>query len=334
MNINEWICDLTETKKKKALPILSFPGVQLLGISVKEMISSAQKSASCIKAIADRYNAAAAVSLMDLSVEAEAFGSEVKFSENEVPTVLGKLVKTYEDALSLKVPKVGEARTGICVDAIKTVKTQISDRPVLGGIIGPFSLSGRLMGMTDIMINCYEEPEFVHETLKKAAGFLTSYAKAMKAAGADGILMAEPAAGLLSPRLCAEFSSHYVREIVSETRSEDFIVIYHNCGNTLPLIDSILTIGADAYHFGDAVDMVKMLEKIPSHIPVMGNLSPAEHFLNGTPNSVYDATIKLLERTQSYGNFIPSSGCDIPPQSPIENIDAFFKAVASFYKDL
>lgn len=33
-----------------------------------------------------------------------------------------------------------------------------------------------------------------------------------------------------------------------------------------------------------------------------------------------------------YKNFVISSGCDIPPATPWENIDAFFEAVNEFYK--
>ena len=45
---------------------------------------------------------------------------------------------------------------------------EISDRPVLAGCIGPFSLAGRLMDVSEIMILCYEEPELVHAVLGKA----------------------------------------------------------------------------------------------------------------------------------------------------------------------
>ena len=57
----------------------------------------------------------------------------------------------------------------------------------MGGCIGPFSLAGRLMDVSEAMINCYEEPEMVHIVLKKATKFLIDYISAYKEAGADGI---------------------------------------------------------------------------------------------------------------------------------------------------
>ena len=94
-NMKKWLFDLREAQTKKAMPILSFPAVQLMGISVKELISDSAKQAQGMKLIADRTKASASVSLMDLSVEAECFGSDIIVSEDEVPTVRGKTLCLY-----------------------------------------------------------------------------------------------------------------------------------------------------------------------------------------------------------------------------------------------
>jgi len=328
-----WLDEIVKNEIKKPLPILSFPGVQLISMTVKEMIESPENQANCMRAIADKFDSAASVSLMDLSVEAQAFGSSVKFSDSEVPTVIGMIVETEEDAENLKIPAVGDGRTGICIKAIELAKSYITDRPILAGVIGPFSLAGRLMGMTEIMVNCLVEPELTHMVLAKACEFIKRYILALKEAGANGIVIAEPAAGLLSPEVCEAFSSVYVKSIIEAVQDDQFIVIYHNCGNTLPLIDSLLGVGAKAYHFGNAVDIGAVLDKMPNNIPVLGNLSPADHFKGGTPESVAIATKEMLTKTVGHKNYIPSSGCDIPPQSPMENIEAFFASVKGFYSN-
>lgn len=328
MHMKKWLEDIRNASAKKPMPILSFPGIQILGMNVLEMINSAQNQADCMKAIADRFDCAASVSLMDLSVEAEAFGSTIKFSDDEVPTVIGSVVETEEDAQNLKIPSVGDGRTGICVDAIRIAKSLISDRPVFAGVIGPFSLSGRLMDMTEIMVKCLIEPKLTHMVLEKATSFILEYARALKGAGANGLVIAEPAAGLLSPQTCEEFSSRYVKRIVDALRDDSFAIVYHNCGNTIPLIDSIVGIGADIYHFGNAVDIGVVLDKMPDDVLVSGNLSPSDYFRRGTPQSVADATLEMLEKAKGHRNYIPSSGCDIPPLSPLKNIEAFFKTLS------
>lgn len=334
MDMKKWVADFIGTKEKKSMPILSFPCVSLMGITVGELVKSSDAQGDGMKLVADRVDSAASVSMMDLSVEAEAFGATVKMTDNEVPTVVGAMVTSEDEANALKVPEVGDARTGIYVDAIKKAKTKITDRPVLAGVIGPFSLAGRLMDVTEALVNCYTEPDMVKITMEKATEFLIKYINAYKAAGADGVVMAEPLTGLLSPALAEEFSEPYVAEIIRAVQTDDFIVIYHNCGdNTIEMIDSILRVNAAAYHFGNAIPMGKMMEHIPADVVAMGNIDPAGEFLGGTPESIRAKTQELMtELCEKYPNFVISSGCDIPPDSPWENIDAYFEAVKDFYK--
>ena len=167
-------------------------------------------------AIARRCDAAASVSMMDLSVEAECFGSTILVSDDEVPTVTGAVVSSMEDVERLPTPQVGDGRTGIYVEAIAKAKKLITDRPVFAGVIGPYSLAGRLMDVSQIMLN-------------------------------------------------------------------------------------------------SIVDPVSVLR-------------------NGTPETVRAETLRIMERCCGHKNFLISSGCDIPPAAPWENLDAFFAAVAEFYR--
>ena len=331
-NMKQWLSDMISADRKTALPILSFPSVSLLGITVRELISDSDRQAEGMKRVAERVNAAAAVSLMDLSVEAECFGATVRVSDEEVPTVVGRLVNDEDEANALEIPAVGTARSGLYVESIRKAVRLITDRPVLAGIIGPFSLAARLLDVTEIMMDCYDEPDMVHTVLEKCTAFLIEYAKAYKAAGADGILMAEPVSGLLSPALEEEFSSPYVKRIVEAVQEDSFAVIYHNCGDNTPrMTASILSTGAAAYHFGNSIDMADMMTKFPPDTVVMGNVDPAGVLRQGNPDTVRETTLSVMNACSAYPNFVISSGCDIPPATPWENIDAFFAAVDSFY---
>ncbi len=326
-DMNKWLSSLPESGK--ALPILSFPCISLLGCSVRELISDSEKQAEGMRLVAERVDSAASVSLMDLSVEAECFGASVRFSDDEVPTVVGRLINDSDEAEALKVPTVGSARSGIYIDAIRKAAEKITDRPVLAGIIGPFSLAARLFDVSEIMIECYDDPDSVHVVLEKCTEFLINYAKAYKDAGADGVMMAEPVSGLLSPALEEEFSSPYVKRIADAVMDDGFAFIYHNCGNNTPrMLDSILSIGASAYHFGNSVSMKEMLDKIPSDVLVMGNIDPAGVLRLATPQAVKETTRALMDECSEHKNFVISSGCDMPPLTPWENIDAFFEAVS------
>ena len=326
-NMKQWAADLIAAPVKKPLPLLSFPCVQLMGVSVKQLVMSSDLQAKGMKLVADRVDAAASVSLMDLSVEAEAFGASIHISEDEVPTVVGALITEEDEADALQIPTVGAGRTGLCVEAIRHAAEMITDRPVLAGVIGPYSLAGRLMDVSEIMILCYDEPDMVHTVMEKCTAFLTEYCRAFREAGANGVVIAEPLTGLLSPGLAREFSHPYVEKLIAAVQTEDFCVIYHNCGDNVPhMITDIYQLGAAGYHFGDAIDMMSVLPQAPGDVPVMGNVSPAAQFRGGTPESIGAVTKELLKTCGAYPNFVISGGCDIPPQSPWDNIDAFFAA--------
>jgi uroporphyrinogen decarboxylase len=329
-NMDQWLKELVQSKEKKALPIMTYPGLNLINKTVRDVITDGQNQFACIAALSSKYPTAATVTIMDLSVEAEAFGSNIKYSDHEVPNVIGKIISGMEDAQKIPVPKVGQARTPVYLEAAKIAAENITDRPVLAGHIGPFSLAGRLMDMTEIMISMMEEPEIVHVVLEKCTNFLIEYAKAFKETGVNGIIIAEPAAGLLPPEKCAEFSSQYVKRIVRAVQDETFIVILHNCGNTVKQVDSMVSTGAKCFHFGNAVKMTDILPQVPVDRIAFGNIEPASVFKNGTPGEMKEKVKTLLEEMKPFTNFVLSSGCDIPPGTPLENVDAFFQVLSEF----
>jgi uroporphyrinogen decarboxylase len=334
INMMQWIDEILAAQKKKPFAVLSFPAIQKMGITVQDLISSSDLQAQAMKLVSDETpTAAAAVSMMDLSLEAEAFGSTIRVSPDEVPTVTGHIVSSEEEAEALQIPEIGAGRTQIYIDAIAKSTQLITDRPVFAGVIGPFSLAGRLMDVSEAMIYCFEEPDMVHMVLEKVTEFLIRYIKAYRDVGANGVLVAEPLAGLLSPALEEEFSSAYMKKIVAATQTDTFLVGYHNCGNcTVQQISSIAQNGCRLLHFGNAIQMADMVPKVPEHIVVMGNVDPAGQFRNGTPASIRQTTLDVMGQCCQYPNFVISSGCDIPPMSPWENIHAFFDAVEEFYQ--
>ena len=327
-NIREILWETARSESQRALPILSFPAAQKMNVTVEQLVKDPELMAQAMEIVSKETDTLAAVSLMDLSVEAEAFGAAVRFTEDEVPAVIGQLVSDEDEANELEVPELSAGRALKCVEAVRLAKERITDKPVLAGMIGPYSLAGRLMDVTEIMYICFDEPETVHVVLDKATEYLIRYGQAMKDAGANGIMMAEPLAGILSPDMAEEFSVPYVKRIVDALQDDEFAVLYHNCGNSvLSMLEPIFSQGAAAYHFGNAIEMEKVMEQAPADILCMGNIDPAAQFAHGTPESMTAATKELLEKCGTYKNFVPSSGCDIPAHAKWENIQAFFEAL-------
>jgi uroporphyrinogen decarboxylase len=332
MNMYSWIEQTIHSERKKALPILSFPCVQYMYITVKELVSDANHQAIGMRTITDNFDMAAALGYMDLSVEAEAFGAQIHYGADEIPTVIGTMLTDSDKAEALEVPEIGTGRTAVNLESIRKSRVLIHDRPILAQCIGPFSLAGRLLNVNEVLPLCYEDPDMVLGVLRKATDFILAYCRAFKAGSADGLIIAEPLAGLLSPELIQRFSTDFVREIVDSVQDKHFMIMYHNCGDNVPfLIDSVIATGAAAFHFGDKVDMRELLEKVPSDRLVLGNVSPARIFNGNSVKAVELDTLRLLRSCGDYKNFIPSSGCDISPDVDLDNVKTFFDTVEGYY---
>ena len=330
MNMKRWVADVIRQREVTALPVMTHPGIEMNGHTVREAVSNGRVHYEAVMTLTRRYPAVAAATIMDLTTEAEAFGTEIAFSDEAVPAVVGHMLTDVESINRLQVPSLSAGRIPQYLKANLLAAREITDRPLFAGCIGPFSLAGRLYDMSGIMMLIYENPDAAHTLLAKCTQFIEKYCQALKQTGANGVMMAEPAAGLMSNDDCQNFSSAYVRYIVNKVQDENFIVILHNCGNTGQCTQAMVSTGAAAYHFGNKCKMEEVIKDVPSTALAMGNIDPVSIFKDGMPFQMRQTVTDLLEKMRPYPNFVLSSGCDTPPHTPLANVDAFFESLADF----
>lgn len=312
---------------------MTHPGIELIGKTVKEAVTDGKVHSDAICALNGRFPSAAVTAIMDLTVEAEAFGAEVLFPDDDIPNVTGRLVSDYDSVRDLVIPGLDKGRIPQYLLANRLTAERIKDKPVYGGCIGPFSLAGRLFDLSELMMAIYIEPETAALLLDKCTEFITSYVRAMKETGVSGVIMAEPAAGLISNEDCLIWSTAYVRKIVDAVQDDGFSIILHNCGNTGHCTDAMVKSGAAALHSGNRADMVEVLKNCPADLPVLGNIDPVGIISQASAEKVKAETLNLLNRTAKWDNFILSSGCDVPPHVPFANIEAFYGALEEFNRN-
>jgi len=320
---------IIDSPKRLGLPINVYCGLPITGASVHDLVTDSNIQFKTTMALQKRYNAPFVLTAMDLSAESEAFGCQIRLTEDEIPTVIGRLVKTKAEVEALQEPTPGDKRTQVHLETAKKIVSS-GDHPItLGCMIGPFSLAGRLFGVSEALELTLTDPELTTLLLEKATRFLIKYAQAFKQIGIDGLIIAEPAAGLLSPRSLAVFSSPYVKSIVDAVQEENFSVILHNCGARINHLAMVLEAGPEIFHFSTPMDIPAALRQVDGKVILCGNLDPTSVFYNGTPDEVYEKATQLLSDTLPYRNYIISSGCDLPPGTPLANLDAFYKAINS-----
>ncbi|HOX56033.1 MAG TPA: uroporphyrinogen decarboxylase family protein [Verrucomicrobiota bacterium] len=315
------------SSQRLALPIATYPGLALIGATVRQAVNDPQVQYDAVAALHGRYQTPFVLSAMDLSAEAEAFGCTLHVSDNEIPSVTGRLVTNLEQVAKLAVPQPGDRRTAVYLETVRRLRKLPSRPLVLGGCIGPFSLASRLVGVSEALELTLAEPELMAAVLEKSTAFLVGYARAFKEAGASGLIMAEPAAGLLSPRGVSAHSSGYIKRIAAAMAGEGFALILHNCAARLVHLPAILETGLSAFHFGAPMALPAALAKVDPEVVLCGNLDPASVFCQAGAAEVHTRTAQLLSSVAAHRNCVLSSGCDVPAAAPLANLDAFYAAV-------
>jgi uroporphyrinogen decarboxylase len=81
-------------------------------------------------------------------------------------------------------------------------------------------------------------------------------------------------------------------------------------------------------HFGNSVNLAEVIRLLTEDRRACGNIEPAGAFKMGTPAEIRRRVQSVMVEVSRYPNFVLSSGCDLPPQTPLANVDVFFAALA------
>jgi len=321
--------DIQFNIKKKALVFGTNIGVEILKIPAIRIFTDVNAQVDAIIAFYERFNADFLITAMDLSVEAECFGSEIVFSQMEAPQVADRLVVSLSEIEGLDVPSMGGCRSKNYMKVTEKLLSLNILKPVIGGIIGPFTLAGRLFGAKEMFQLTIDNVHSAMSLIEKCNQFLMGFAKAYKEVGCQGVVVSEPSAGLLSPKAATKYSSFFVKQLVQSLDSPAFRVIYHNCGARAVHLDSIFETGASVLHFGAPMDIPAALQRNKKNRIISGNLNPVNVFLANKKEIVFEKTIDLFRATKNDRYFLIAPGCDLPVETPLENLSSFYSAVHS-----
>ena len=308
------------------LPLTGINGVKLTNTTIKQNLTNAETQIKTLHALNNTFKPDGMFVLMDLTVEAEALGLPIKFEENDTPSVSGHDIKTLEDLENLKASWTGNGgRMDLVIDVVRRFSAE-NDGLTGAYVIGPFTLAGELMGSSELTMSTILDPDLVTAFLEFSVDIITDYTKRLFDAGADMVCVLEPTAMMISPDQFEIFSLNPFRQIQENVDNKPLIL--HICGNTTHLIEKMGTSGAAGLSLDWQIDMVDSIQKIPEDMLLIGNLDPVQVFLQGNPESVKSDTLALMEKMKPYRNFVASSGCDLPLETPQENIAAFMEAAA------
>jgi uroporphyrinogen decarboxylase len=316
-----------QSQRRLVVPLMGYPGTQLTNTTLKQNEFNWGIQFWSISELAELLQPDAIFYMMDLSVEAGALGFPIRYPLEESPSVEQHLVKEVADLDQFMCTDIlKDARATVF---LKTMELMAQNLDLLKGAycIGPFTLAGLLTGASEIAIATIDRPEFLHEVLNFCTQVITKYAVALVDSGADMIAILEPTAVFLSPQQFEEFSGNYIKKII---RAIHAIPVLHVCGDTSHLVEKMCETGAEGLSLDSMVDFNKIVPQIIDDVVLIGNLDPVRILRDLSPDQVKQETQKFLEQTKGINNLILSSGCDLPQDTPIENIKAFIDVAKEF----
>jgi len=301
------------------MPLMGYPGLGLTESTVKQNQFNHTVQFQSLSRLYDRFRPDAAMFLMDLSVEASGLGLAVRFPLDDTPTVEGHPVKSTDDLRVYRnVDILADGRVMVYLEVIRHMRAGLPV-PVGAFVTGPFTLAALMMDANQLAMNVVLDPDLCHEALQFAANTVVRYGRALLDAGADFIMVLDPAAVMLGPDQYARFAGAYTREVVGLL--SDTEIILHICGDTNHIIDAMVDTGAAGLSLDHPMDMPRVAERVGPQVTLIGNIDPVR-VLHGTPEEVRAMSADLLSRMQVHPNFVLSTGCDLPQDTPLANLDA------------
>jgi uroporphyrinogen decarboxylase len=316
---------VTGAGRRLVMPLMGYPGIQLNHTSIKQNEFNWGVQFWTLQTLVRVFEPDGIFVFMDLSVEASALGLPVRFPLYESPTVEEHLVEELDDLNQfLACDPLRDGRVIPYIETIRLLKQGLAPGVIKGAYVtGPFSLAGLMMGANDIAIKTLMDESLVMGVLEVATSTTVRYARALVEAGADTIAILDPTAVILSPEQYERFSGQFTKRIVEEL---DVPCILHICGDATHLIPTMCQSGAQALSLDSAVSPTKAFELMPDDVVFIGNVDPVRIVRDGTPAEVRQAVHDLLEEVDGHKNFILSTGCDLPADTPVRNIHAFMDA--------
>lgn len=260
------------------------------------------------------------------TIEAEIFGSVLRQGGKEnVPSISGHRYK-FGEKPAFPEDFLKKGRIPQVLEAVRILKDTIGDRAaVVGGIIGPFSIAGNIIDVTDLLKAASKEPESVLPYLEVAEQAGTMFARALVDAGADVICIEDMLASLdlISPRIYRDVAWPWEKKQIQQLR--DVPTILHICGKVDSVIVDLANTGVDALSLDIKVDIraVKAtLGRLGKKIPLIGGIDCIRTLLPKGPEDVEEEVLDALD--DGYDIIAPC--CSIPPATPTANLLAMVSA--------
>ncbi|MBU2429931.1 MAG: uroporphyrinogen decarboxylase family protein, partial [Proteobacteria bacterium] len=222
------------------------------------------------------------------------------------------------------------------VEAHKIIEDKIGvEIGVETSLPGPITAAAGIVGPAVFLNGLLKKPEKVHQLLEFCSDAIINIARHFIDANLQ-VGLADPMASgsVISKTLYDTFALPYTQKIVNACKAYKAVGVgYHVCGNTTKLLESMAQTGVDGIGIDNLVDMAAAKERIGHKVALAGNVPPVDLVCYGNAQTIDFSIKECFRKTwDSPKGYTLTTGCDLPVNTPIENIYAYMKSARYYAK--
>ena len=312
-----------------SVPWVPFAGVhagRLKGYSAREVLRDGDKLFESLMEVNRQYQPDGQPVMFDLQVEAEILGCELVWADKAPPSVATHPLATNME-IPERLPEKTDGRLPMILDAMGRMKRAVGETTALYGLLcGPFTLASHLRG-TDLFLDMYDDPEFVHRLMAYAVRVNQRLAEFYIQAGMDVIAIVDPVVSQVSPAHFRQLIGGPCRELFTFLRRAGVLSSFFVCGDATKNIEEMCLTAPDSISVDENIDMAAAKRTTDRYnIAIGGNIPLSSTMLLGTQQDNMQYVLGLMDALD-HRNLIISPGCDMPYDVPPENVIGAMQAV-------
>jgi len=322
---------LQETERVPWVPFVGVHGGFLTGVDATRYLqSSALMTAGISKAI-DMYQPDGIPVVFDLQLEAEVLGCALKWSSGTPPAVISHPLAEGRTLGDLPEFTSGKGRIPQVLETTRALREKYPGIALYGLVTGPFTLALHLLG-TDIFLKLFEAPGEVHDLMSFCTEVAGRMAGWLMEAGCDVIALVDPMTSQIDPDSFEEYVAPYATRIFSDIRAAGRLSSFFVCGHAQQNIEVMCRCRPDNISIDENIPLDFVREKaLASGVSFGGNLRLTVVLLMGSADDARQEALTCLDQAGRKG-FILAPGCDLPMETPVENLQAVAELVRDPYQ--
>ena len=307
------------------MPITMQFACDLIGARYREYETDFRVLAEGQTRVAEQFDFDYVNTMSDPGREASDCGAVMEFMENSPAALVEEhavlLDKTKLAKLKSPDPHGGGRMTN-GLRGIELLRKRVGqEKAVEGWIEGPMAEAADLRGINTIMLDFYDDPVFVRDLFEFIVDMELRFAKAQVEAGVDLIGVGDAAVSLIGPELYQEFVWPYEKKLIDGLHALGTRARLHICGNTRYVLEGMGRLGCEIVDLDFLSPVQEGRAKMGPNQIILGNIDPVRIVRNSRPEEIMAALAAC--HGHAGPRFIVGPGCEIPRDTPHENVHVF-----------